>query len=57
MTEGTDLNQTSSITFHGRMSRTCQTWKSSHEEGYEGDFTDDFLDDEEVEADYNDNEE
>jgi hypothetical protein len=39
------------------MSRTCQTRKRSHEEGYEGDFTDEFLDDEEVEVDDNNNEE
>jgi hypothetical protein len=56
MTEGTDLNQTRSITFYCRRSRACQPRERVRRKTMKGDYTDEFLDDE-VEDDDNDNKE
>ena len=55
MIEGIDLTQICSIFY--RRSRTCQTSKRVRRKMMKGDFTDEFLEDEDVEEDDNDNEE
>ena len=59
MIEGIDLTQICSIFYNilWRRSRTCQTRKRVRRKMMKGDFTDEFLEDEDVEEDDNDNEE